>query len=135
MIKVSENLDLSKKVLEIDIESEIFSYMMQDLNEEIQRCVQKVYDEEFESGEISLKLNIEIPNAYENIPRTDQETGEVMYDTFKYRKPFFEHKITTTLKKQYKQDGQYTDKRDVKFEDGRYIAVPVKQAQISMYDV
>jgi hypothetical protein len=133
MEKVSEKIDLSKKVLEIDIKSEIFNSMMFDLNAEVQRCVKKVFDEEFESGEISVKLNIEIPNAYESIPRTDEETGEVMYDTFKYRKPLFEHKITTTLKKQYKQEGEYTDKRDVRYEDGKYIAVPVKQAQISMF--
>jgi hypothetical protein len=55
-------------------------------------------------------------------------------DTFKYRKPLFEHKITTTLKKQYKQDGSYTEERDVKFEDGKFIAVPVKQSQINMFE-
>jgi hypothetical protein len=134
MQKISENLDLSKKVLEIDIKSEIFNCMMQDINEEIQRCVRDVFDEKFESGEISLKLSIKIPNAFEIIPRTDELTGELVNDTYRYRRPDFEHNITTTLKKQYKQEGSYTDRRDVQFEDGKFIAVPIKQAQISMFE-
>jgi hypothetical protein len=72
MQKIRERVDLSKKVLEIDIESEIFYSMMEDLNKEVQRCVKKVFDEEFESGEISVKLNIEIPNAYKDFPRTER---------------------------------------------------------------
>lgn len=134
MEKVNEKVDLSRKILEIDLESAIFNAMKQDLNEELLRVVKKVFDEEFESGEISLKLSIEIPNAYGTFTKTDEDTGELLTETFKYRKPLFEHKITTTLKKQYKQDGTYTEARDVRYEDGRYIAVPVKQAQMDMFE-
>lgn len=134
MQRIEEKVDLSKKVLEINLESIIFNAMKQDLDEEIQRCVKKVYDEEFEAGEISLKLNIEIPNAYETFSKTDDDAGEVMTETFKYRKPLFEHKITTTLKKQFKQDGTYTEARDVRYEDGKFVAVPVKQAQMDMFE-
>jgi hypothetical protein len=134
MQKVSENVDLSAKVLEIDIESEIFESMLRDLNLEILRCIKNVYDEKFEAGEISLKLNIELPTAYETFQKADKETGEILNETFKYRKPNFEHKITTTLKMQYKQDGGYTDRREVRFEDGKFVAVPVKEAQMSMFE-
>lgn len=134
MVKVEERVDLSKKVLEIDVNQEMFAGMLRDFNNEIMRCIRDVYDEKFEAGEITVKLNIEIPVAYETFQRTDKETGELMDDTYKYRKPLFEHKITTTMKKQYKQEGGYTDKRDVKFEDGKWIAVPVKEAQRSIFD-
>jgi len=134
MVKVSENVDLSKKVLDIDIESAIFNGMLFDLNSEILRCIQRVFNEEFEGGEIALKLNIELPTAYESFKRTDETTGEVLEDTFKYRKPFFEHKITTTLKKQFKKDGQYTDRREVQYDGEKFIAVPVKEAQLSMFE-
>ncbi|ERI94206.1 hypothetical protein HMPREF1982_01218 [Clostridiales bacterium oral taxon 876 str. F0540] len=63
MYKIGEKVDLSKKVLEIDIESEVFNCLKQDLNKEIQRCIKKVYNQEFESGEISVKLAIKIPEA------------------------------------------------------------------------
>jgi hypothetical protein len=134
MVKVSENIDFSKKVLGIDIESAIFKGMLFDLNSEIQRCIQKVFNEEFESGEISVKLNIELPTAYESFKRTDEETGELMDDTFKYRKPLFEHKIATTLKKQFKKDGSYTDRRDVQYDGEKFIAVPVKEAQMNLFE-
>ncbi|MGF7059268.1 hypothetical protein [Brassicibacter mesophilus] len=134
MKKISENIDLSKKVLDINIESPIFKCMLYDLNKEIQRCIDKVYDQEFEAGEISLKLTLEIPDGYKEFPKVN-EHGEMVSELYKYRKPKFEHKVTTTLKKQYKQEGVYAEEREVKFEDGQYIAVPVKDPQINIYDL
>lgn len=127
-------MEYSKKVLEISIESEIFSSMLKDLNSEIQRCIEQVYDEKFESGEITLKLSIEIPESYENYPVIDIN-GEATVQTYKYRKPVFEHKVTTTLKQQYKRDGGYRDKRDIQFRDGRFIAIPIKDPQVSICDL
>lgn len=134
MFKIKENVDLSKKVLDIDVESPVFQCLLKDLNKEIQRCIKKVYDEEFESGEISLKLTIEIPEADKVIPKVD-EFGEMINEVFRYRKPRFEHKVTSTLKKQFKQEGLYTEERDIQFEDGRFIAVPIKDAQMSIDDI
>ena len=133
MQKVDEKVDLSRRVLEIDVNSPVFNCLLQDLNKEIQRCIKKVYDEEFESGEISLKLSVEIPEAFKTIPRVN-EFGEMINDTYKYRKPVFEHKITSTLKKQFKQEGIYTEERDVKFEDGKFVAIPIKDAQLNMLE-
>lgn len=129
MQKVDERIDLSKRVLEIDIDSPVFNCLLKDLNSEIQRCVKKVYEEEFEVGEITIKLSIEIPEAYKTIPRVD-EFGEIINDTYRYRQPRFEHKVTSTLKKQYRQEGIYQEERDVKFEDGKFVAVPIKDPQV-----
>ena len=134
MYKIDEKLDLSKKVLDIDINSEVFSGMLQDVNAEILSCITDVFDEKFEAGEITLKLNICLPDEYEGFPTVD-EYGEEIIKTFKYRKPVFEHKVTTTLKKQYKRDGGYSDKRDVQFKDGKFVAVPIKEAQMSIEDI
>ncbi|MPN22132.1 hypothetical protein SDC9_169515 [bioreactor metagenome] len=133
MIKVDEKIDLSKRVLDIDIESPVFNAMRSDLNKEVLRCIRKVYDEEFEGGEVTLKLSIEIPEAFKIIPRVN-EFGELINETYRFRQPKFEHKITSTLKKQFKQEGIYREERDVKFEDGKFIAVPIKDAQISLLD-
>lgn len=129
MYKVDERVDLSKKVLEIDVNSPIFNCLLQDLNKEVQRCIKKVYEEEFEAGEITVKLSLEIPEAFKTIARVD-EFGEIINDTYRYRQPRFEHKVTSTLKKQYKQEGLYQEERDVKFEDGKFVAVPIKEQQI-----
>lgn len=127
----TENMDFSKRVLEISIESEVFSGMLRDINLEIQRCIHQVYEEKFESGEINLKLTIELPEAHENYPVID-EGGEASILEFKYRKPVFGHKVTTTLKKQYKRDGGYCDKRDIQLKDGRFIAIPIEDPQVAI---
>lgn len=134
MNKISEKLDLSRMVLDIDIESEVFKCMLHDLDMEVQRVIKQVYDERFESGEITLKLNIEIPNSYETVPKND-ENGEMINETYKYRKPVFEHKVTTTLKKQYKNEGIFDEKRDIQFKDGKFIAVPIKRCQMHIDDL
>ena len=134
MNKISEKLDLSRKVLDIDIESPIFDEMKGALDKQIQKVIQLVYDGDFQSGEISLKLNIELPTHYKTIPEVDSETGEMVEREYKYKRPVFEHKLTTTLKKQFKDEGSYTDERDVQFKDGHFIAVPFKKNQISLFD-
>lgn len=134
MLKIDENIDLSKRVLDIDIKSPVFNCLLQDLNEEIQRCIKNVYEEKFEAGEISIKLTIEIPDDYKTVGRND-ENGELVNDTFKYRRPKFEHKITTTLKKRYKQEGVFTGEREVIFEDGKFITVPLKNPQVTIEDL
>lgn len=134
MRKINEELDLSRETLEIDIDSPVFEGMLKDLNKEIQRAILKVYDREFEVGEISLKLSLEIPEGFETIPKANKY-GEVINETYKYRKPIFKHNLTTTFKKTFKNDGGYTDKRDVQLIDGKFVAVPITQPQMSIYDL
>jgi len=136
MLKINEKIDLSKKVLDIDVYSPIFAEMLDNLNAEIQRTIKKVYDKDFANGEISLKLSIDIPNAFKNFSKTN-EFGEVLNETYTYRAPKFEHKITTTLKKQFKQEGTYEEEREVKLDGDRFVAIPVKvkDQQISIDDI
>lgn len=134
MHKISEKLDLSRKVLDIDIESPVFNCMLHDLNMEIERVIKQVYDEKFEGGDITLKLSIEIPNAYETVPKIGED-GEMINESYRYRKPIFEHKVTTTLKKQYKNEGIFDEKRDIQFQDGKFVAVPIKRNQMHIDDL
>ena len=133
MIKINEKADLSKRVLTIDIDSPVFSNMLGDLNGEIQRVIEKVFKGEFESGEISVKLNIEIPDSYKSYARTTLE-GDLVNDTYKYKRPFFQHKITSTLKKKYEQKGEFTGEREVILLDGEYVARPLVQDQMTLED-
>ncbi|WP_346870270.1 hypothetical protein [Clostridium sp. UBA5119] len=134
MNKISEKLDLSRKILDIDVESPIFDEMRGVLDKQIQKVIQLVYDGNFQSGEISLKLNLELPTHYKTIPEVDSETGEMVEREYKYKRPVFEHKLTTTLKKQFKDEGSYSNERDVQLIDGYFIAVPFKKNQISLFD-
>lgn len=134
MYKVNEREDLSRKILDIDVDSPVFSIILKDLDKEIQRVIGQVYNKEFESGEITLKLNIEIHEDTETFPKQGLP-GEFKTETFKYRKPFIKHNVSTTLKKQYKKEGIYTDKRDIQFIDGKYVAVPLEEAQIRLLEI
>lgn len=133
MIKIDEKIDLSKKVLEIDIKSPIFNAMLHDLNLEIKRAIEKVYDEEFEVGEISLKLKLNINDEYKEYPK-ENEFGELVNEMYRYKKPYFEHSISTTFKKQFKQEGLYTEEKEVKCIDGEYLVVPLKDPQLNMFE-
>lgn len=134
MIKVSENIDLSKKVLEIDIQSPIFEGMLKDLNKEIVRVIDKVYKGEFEEGEVNLKLSLTIDEAYKRFAK-ENDYGETVYETYEYKKPNFEHNVTTTLKKQYKQKGSYTEEKEVVYEDGQYMVKPIEEPQMNLFEM
>ena len=131
MVKIDEMRDLSKKVLEIDINSPVFAGMLDDLNKEIQRVIQNVYEGKFASGEISLKLELKIVSGFEDMPKVN-EFGEMITETYKYKKPDFEHKVTSTLKKQYKQEGSYSEKKEIVWDEdnGKYIVKPIRNLQL-----
>ena len=120
--------------MEINIQSPIFEKMLSDLNGEIQRVIDQVHNEEFEAGEITLKLNLTLPYAFKEFPRED-ENGEMINELYKYKQPRFEHKVTTTLKKQFKREGLYLDDKEVKFEDGHFLAVPIEDPQIDIFEI
>lgn len=133
MNKISEKVDLSKKILDIDINSEALNALKADMNQAITNVIRQVYDEKFESGEVTVKLNIEILTAYEKYAGVN-EIGEKTQEEYKYRKPVIEHKISTVLKKQYKAEGIFDEKRDIQYVGGRFVAVPIKEAQTSLFD-
>jgi basic membrane lipoprotein Med (substrate-binding protein (PBP1-ABC) superfamily) len=135
MRKISEMIDLSKRVLDIDIESPVFNAMLNDLDEEIQRVVKSVYNGEFASGEISLKLELKIRDAYKEIPSEDIY-GNIINEKYEYKKPNFEHKITPTLKKQYNSKGSYEENKEVVWDkiNEKFVVQPLMDPQIKFMD-
>jgi len=136
MRKISEKVDLSKKVLDIDIESPVFNAMLNDLDEEIQRVVKSVYEGKFASGEISLKLDLKIRDAYKEIPR-DDGLGNIINEKYEYKKPNFEHKITSTLKKQYNSKGCYDENKEVVWDEieEKFVVQPLMDPQLRFYEL
>lgn len=134
MKDISENIDLSKKALDIDIDSSVFEEMKSTLDCEIKRVLHKVYNNEFEAGEITLKLSITIPETYKFYPCEHPVTHEMIEQKYMYRKPIFEYKTSTALKKQYKAEGKFEEERELKEIDGEFVAVPLENPQMSMFD-
>ena len=136
MRKIGESVDLSKSVLDIDIDSPVFNSMLNNLDEEIQRVVRNIYDGKFASGEISLKLNLEIRDAIKEMPGVNG-LGDMITEKYEYKKPKFEHKITTTLKKQYNAKGCYEENKEVVWNDyeEKYVVQPLMDPQIRFKDL
>lgn len=122
-----------KNVLEIDVNSSIFAPMLSKLNDEIKRVVENIYENKFESGDITLKLSISFPEGVKKFPKED-EYGLGDTEFYYFRKPFFKHTVSTTLKQQYKKEGEYSEEREVKKIDDDYLLVPVEEPQISLFD-
>jgi len=123
------------KELEFSIHSPVFEDFKTDINENIQACMKEVYAGNFEGGEISAKISIELGYGYEHYPATD-ENGEISDKVYQYRKPVMEHKITLTLKKRHETKGKYNaEGMELKADDDRFILAEVAKAQLSFVDM
>ncbi len=136
MVKISEMLDLSKKVLDIEVDSPVFENMLIGLNDEIKRVVKSIYNGDFASGEISLKLDLRLTDAVEEFAK-DGGFGEMITEYYRYKRPQFKHTITSTLKKQYKQDGCYEENREIVWDEfnEKYVAKPLVNPQIEFKEL
>lgn len=136
MLKIDEKVDLSREVLDIDIDSPIFKEMLENLNGQIKACIKKVFDKEFVGAEINLKIAIQIPEGYKDFPSEDPLTGKMKIKTYKYRRLTLSHKAISTLKKQFVQDGTFDEERELKENtDGSFGAFPIENPQISFKDL
>lgn len=134
MQELSEKVDLSKRVLGVDINSPIFANVLGELNAQIVEVIKKVYDGEFASGDISLKFTLSIPSYIKEFPAVN-EVGEDIVKEYKYKALHFKHDITTTLKKVGKTKGEYYGEKELKQnDDGEFVEVPVTNPQIGLFD-
>ena len=134
MKKIDERVDLSKKVLNVDLDSPVFRPMIDILNEQIIGVIKKVYNEEFESGDISLKVTLSVPIMTKRFP-VENRFGEPVVQSYEYKALQFKHNITTTLKKVDKEDGSYYGDKELKEDDdGNFVETPIEDPQMSIFD-
>lgn len=108
--------------------------MLDDMDKQIIKVVKKVYDEEFESGDISLKITVKVPKRIKEFP-SENEDGEPTTQLYEYKALDFDHNITTTLKKVDKTTGHYYGNKELKIDDeGNFVEKPIKDPQISIFD-
>ena len=118
-----------KEVYEITIDSPIFEGMLKNLDSEIQRVIGELYDGDFEAGEINLKLKLNRVEDYKEYPKED-DSNEIYW----YRKPEFLYNISTTLKKQFKQEGAFLPDAEIKLVNDTFVLVPVPDPQMSLFE-
>lgn len=134
MRKIDEREDLSRRVLEVDIDSPVFNPMLDKLNEQIIEVIKKVYNEEFESGDVSLKLTLTVPRMRKKYELED-DYGQPIVQSYEYKALQFKHNVTTTLKKVDKEEGSYWGEKELKEDgSGNFIETPIKDPQVSMFE-
>lgn len=120
------------KQSEVNIDNPLFDEALNLLDKEIKRIIEKLYNDEFKSGEVTLKLNISLIEDFKEFPVADDlgfKDNKIVY----FNKPFIEHSVSTTLKKQYKVKGTTSFDSEIKKDtDGNFILVPVKDLQLNM---
>lgn len=119
---------------EINVDSPLFKESINLLDSEIKRIIEKIYNDEFKSGEVTLKLNISLVEDFKEFPIVDEfgfNDNKIVY----FNKPVIEHSVSTTLKKQFKEKGFVsTDSEIKKMDEGHFILVPVKDPQLDMLE-
>lgn len=133
MQELSEKVDISKKVLGVDINSPIFQAMFNELNLQMVEVIKKVYDKKFESGDITLKITLKVPTRIKEFPGVN-EIGEDVVKEYKYRSLYFKNDITTTLKKVDKTSSEYYGEKELKKDDDGFKEIPTENPQVSLFD-
>lgn len=125
---------LNEEVQEVNILNEMFKPMLESADAALKKVMNEVYGENFQGGEITIKLKIEIPEDYQEIP-TVNDDGEIIPIKYRYKTPVFDYKVNTTLNKKYKADGSYRTNKELIEEDGVFKLRPLEEHQVKMDDV
>lgn len=128
MQNLSSYSDYKRKVKDINVRSEIFNNMLNIFDKHITGSIREIEENNFEGAEITLKLKIEVIEQTED---GDQNTGMPSYY---YKQPIFNYNINSTLKKTNKSEGAYSEKSELRYQNGKYVLVPVNELQISIFD-
>lgn len=125
--------NLNKQELEISIYSPMFATVVQGIEKRIKACMVQVHDEEFESGRITVTLDIMSEEKENPEPILDSNNQVSMRP---YKAPHIKSNITLKLvrKDQDKSDTTF-DMHEIVLEGDKFIAKPVKTAQMSLDDV
>lgn len=123
---------LSETEFDIDLYSPMFEQFIVQLNARIGDCLMKVFTDEFEDGEITAKIKITMPE-YEDPQIVVDGYGEQTTMMRRYKSPSIKHTISLQLKQKREVSGEVALKEhEVKEIDGKYVAVPVVKAQVTM---
>ena len=111
---------MSEKEFEINLHSPVFKELISNLNFQIGQCLKELFEDNFEAGEITAKINIEVTNEVEYIHA----------QSYYYRKPAFNHKVTLTLKKKEELKGEYDEKAELKRVGGSFLLTSVEKSKL-----
>ncbi|MCL2215788.1 MAG: hypothetical protein FWB91_02080 [Defluviitaleaceae bacterium] len=122
---------------ELTAQSEAFEDFNAHLNHRIKKCLYELYEGNFEGGEISAKISIELCDSTQEV-YVQNESGEEETTTKYFRTPQIESKVTLTLKKRTEAKATFSKKTlELKFdkESGRFTLAEIPQMQMKLTDI
>lgn len=117
----------------LDVNSPAMESAVKSLDMMLKRCLNQLMEGNFEGGEITLKLDVNVEPSVEWFPTVDKYTGENTSTAYKYRKPSIKHKATMQLKQKDECSGAYTGKVEIKEIDGDFVVFPIEDRQTSLF--
>lgn len=109
----------------LDVNSPAMESAVKSLDMMLKRCLNQLMEGNFEGGEITLKLDVNVEPSVEWFPTVDKYTGENTSTPYEYRKPSIKHMATMQLKQKDECSGAYTGKVEIKEIDGDFVVFPV----------
>jgi hypothetical protein len=113
------------------IESPFYENMRALFNIKLGELLQELVSEEFDEGDITLKLNLSIAEAYAEVAKPDFDNGGERKEQCAYPHPYADYEVKMTLKHTSKDKGRKNERVAFKYRDGRYIAIPVPTDQVT----
>ena len=117
----------------LDVNSPAMESAVKSLDMMLKRCLNQLMEGNFEGGEITLKLDVNVEPSVEWFPTVDKYTGENTSTPYEYRKPSFKHKATMQLKQKDECSGAYTGKVEIKEIDGDFVVFPIEDRQTRLF--
>ena len=117
----------------LDVNSPAMESAVKSLDMMLKRCLNQLMEGNFEGGEITLKLDVNVEPSVEWFPTVDKYTGENTSTPYEYRKPSIKHKATMQLKQKDECSGAYTGKVEIKEIDGDFVVFPIEERQTSLF--
>lgn len=117
----------------LDVNSPAMESAVKSLDMMLKRCLNQLMEGNFEGGEITLKLDVNVEPQVEWFPTVDKYTGENTSTPYEYRKPSIKHKATMQLKQKDECSGAYTGKVEIKEIDGDFVVFPIEDRQTRLF--
>lgn len=126
------SINNDRKPQAINLQAEAFEQMLQNLDLAIHEVISKIHGDEFASGDIALKLTIEIPREATMIPTANPTTGDLEERPYNFLKPYFKYSVTTTLQQKSKVEGVYAKDKELIEDHEEFYIVSLPESQMSM---
>ena len=125
-------MQMKSEEIKIELDSPTFEGLVKTFNSHLINVLAELKAGNFEEADINLKLNVALYDKSKELIDENEIGSEKKHSVF-YKSPVFEHEVKSTFKRSNKDKGTYSAEIALEInEDGEFVAVPVKSAQMTM---